>query len=87
VRPSTDSPSHASLDEQVRNAFAAWDECHRALTPLRTEYDAALHACERDGGRDPVELRDKLRQAQSDCDRLFFKLLRVAEDRTRDRYI
>jgi hypothetical protein len=89
VRPSTAPPAlpDTSLDELVGRAFAAWDECHRGLTPLRTEYDAAMHAHDHAGGADPIELRDKLRQAQADCDRLFFKLLRVAEDRTRDRYI
>lgn len=46
-----------------------------------------MQAFERGGGRDPVDLRDKLRQAQADCDRLFFKMPRVAQDRTRERYI
>ena len=31
-----------NMDEQVSEAFAAWDKCHRALAENKANYEAAL---------------------------------------------
>ena len=77
----------ADLDERVGHAFTTWDNSHRALLPLRTEYDRAMQLYERRDGPDPMELRGRIKAAQGACDELFFQLLKAAEVRTRERYI
>lgn len=80
-------PSDEDVDEQVRAAFAAWDDCHEAIRNLRKEYDAAMQLYERRDAGDPAELRARIKGLQVDCDQLFFRMLKAAEIRTRERYI
>ena len=76
-----------ALDTHVHQAFRAWDQCHCAVRDLRPEYDRALRHHEQEGGPEPKDLYTRLRATQAECDQLFFRFLRVAEDRTRARYI
>ena len=76
-----------TLDLHVHRAFNAWDLCHCAVRDLRPAYDQALRKHEQEGGPEPAELRTQLRATQEECDQLFFRFLRVAEDRTRARYV
>lgn len=85
MRLPTDAVS--DLDEEVGRAFAAWDTSHRTLTPMRSAYDLAMQQHQRRDGPDPVELRVRMKSVQVQCDQLFFQFLRVAEVRTRERYI
>jgi hypothetical protein len=82
-----DPHGDGSLDEVVRQAFEAWDQCYCGLSMLRHEYDAAMQLHERREGPDPAPLRARLKGLQADCDQLFFKLLKAAESRMRERYI
>ena len=80
-------PAGEQLDEQVRTAFEAWDQCHVGLRELRQEYDAAMLLAERRDGPDPAALRARIKGLQLNCDQLFFAMLKAAEVRTRERYI
>ncbi len=83
-RPPPDEPT---IDDVVRQAFVAWDDCHLQIHGLRVEYDAAMQLHERRDGPDPSPLRIRLKTMQTNCDQLFFALLKAAEVRTRERYI
>lgn len=80
-------PGEPTIDDAVRLAFDAWDGCHVQIHNLRREYDAAVQVHERRDGPDPSDLRLRLRSMQTNCDQLFFAMLKAAETRTRERYI
>jgi hypothetical protein len=82
------SPSGgASLNSDVREAFEAWDVCYCGIASLRQEYDAAMQLHDRHDGPDPAAMRGQLKALQAECDKLYFSLLKVAEERMRERYI
>ncbi|MBK0391359.1 hypothetical protein [Ramlibacter algicola] len=86
MRP-TDGDHADSIDIRVHSAFNTWDLCHCAVRDLRPGYDRALRHHEQEGGPEPIELRTRLRATQDECDGLFFRFLKVAEERSRARYI
>jgi hypothetical protein len=77
----------SELDEQVAKAYSAWDQVQMALGEQRLAYDQALAMHMKGQGEDPQRLREEIQQSQVRCDQLFFAFLRVAEARTRERYL